>query len=53
MRIWVPISAQLLYWYVEFGITIAIVIIFHFHTYWKSSKTMIVKEGQNHEKLVN
>jgi hypothetical protein len=38
-----PVSAQLLYWHVEFGITVAIVTIFHFHTYWKSSKTMFVK----------
>jgi hypothetical protein len=38
-----PISAQLLYWHVEFGITVAVVTIFHFHTYWKSSKTMFIK----------
>jgi hypothetical protein len=38
-----PVSSQLLYWHVEFGITVAIVTIFHFHTYWKSSKTMFVK----------
>jgi hypothetical protein len=38
-----PVSPQLLYWHVEFGITVAIVTIFHFHTYWKSSKTMFVK----------
>ena len=38
-----PASSQLLYWHVEFGITVAIVTIFHFHTYWKSSKTMFVK----------
>jgi hypothetical protein len=40
MGIALPINAQILYWHVEFGITIAIVTIFHFHTYWKSSKTM-------------
>ena len=43
MRIALPVSAQLLYWHVEFGITVAIVTIFHFHTYWKSSKTMFIK----------
>jgi hypothetical protein len=35
-----PISPQLLYWHVELGITLALVTILHFHTYWKSSKTM-------------
>jgi membrane protein implicated in regulation of membrane protease activity len=32
-----PISPQLLYWHVELGITLALVTVFHFHTYWKSS----------------
>jgi hypothetical protein len=35
-----PINPQLLYWHVELGVTLALVTIFHFHTYWKSSKTM-------------
>lgn len=35
-----PISPQLLYWHVELGLTLALVTIFHFHTYWKSSRTM-------------
>jgi hypothetical protein len=37
-----PISPQLLYWHVELGISLALVTVFHFHTYWKSSKTMFV-----------
>ena len=37
-----PISPQLFYWHVEMGISLALVTIFHFHTYWKSSKTMFV-----------
>lgn len=35
-----PISPQLLYWHVELGITLALITIFHFHTYWKTSKIM-------------
>ena len=55
MGISLPISSQLLYWHVEFGITVAIVTIFHFHIYWKSSKTMFVKAKRRsgHEKMVN
>ena len=34
-----PINPQLLYWHVEVGITLALVTIFHIHTYWKSAKT--------------
>jgi hypothetical protein len=37
-----PISPQLLYWHVELGISLALITIFHFHTYWKSSKTMLL-----------
>ena len=37
-----PISAQLLYWHVELGMSLVLVTVFHFHTYWKSSKTMFV-----------
>jgi len=37
-----PISPELLYWHVELGITLALVTVFHFHTYWKSAKTMFV-----------
>lgn len=37
-----PFSPQLLYWHVELGITLFLVTIFHFHTYWKSSKTMFM-----------
>lgn len=35
-----PISAQLLYWHVEFGITMVIVGLFHIHTYWNSTKNL-------------
>jgi hypothetical protein len=37
-----PISPQLLFWHVELGISLVLVTIFHFHTYWKSSKTMFI-----------
>jgi hypothetical protein len=37
-----PISPQLLYWHVELGITLALVTLFHFHTYWKSSRAIFV-----------
>lgn len=36
-----PISQQLLYWHVEFGVTMAIVALFHFHIYWKGTKAML------------
>jgi hypothetical protein len=36
----IPASSQLLYWHVEYGITLVLVTIFHFHTYWKSSVKM-------------
>ena len=35
-----PISLPLLYWHVELGLTLALVTVFHFHTYWKTSKRM-------------
>ena len=35
-----PVSPQLLYWHVEFGITLALVAVFHFHIYWKSSRAI-------------
>ncbi len=38
-----PISSQLLYWHVELGLTLALVTIFHLHTYWKSSKKMFIQ----------
>lgn len=38
-----PISSDLLYWHVEMGITLALVTIFHFHTYWKSARAMFVE----------
>jgi len=31
------ISPQLLYWHVELGVTLALVTVFHIHTYWKSA----------------
>lgn len=36
-----PISQQLLYWHVEFGVTMALVSLFHFHIYWKGTKAML------------
>jgi len=38
-----PISPQLLYWHVELGLSLVLITVFHFHTYWKSSKTMFVQ----------
>ncbi len=35
-----PISDPLLYWHVEFGVTLALAGVFHFHIYWKSTKAM-------------
>jgi hypothetical protein len=35
-----PISPQLLYWHVELGITLALVSVFHFHSYWKSARAI-------------
>lgn len=35
-----PINLGLLYWHVELGITMALITIFHIHTYWKSTKKM-------------
>jgi hypothetical protein len=40
MGITLPISPELLNWHVEYGITLALVTIFHFHTYWRSSSKM-------------
>ncbi|MDD3985443.1 MAG: hypothetical protein PHY59_06095 [Methanobacterium sp.] len=39
-----PISSQLLYWHVELGMSLFLVTIFHFHTYWKSSQNIVVKK---------
>lgn len=41
-----PISAQLLYWHVEFGITMILVGLFHIHTYWNSTKNLFKPPGQ-------
>lgn len=37
-----PLSLQFLYWHVELGLTLALVTIFHLHTYWKSSRTLFI-----------
>ena len=52
MGIALPISPELLYWHVEFGITLALVTVFHFHIYWKSSKKMFMgnKKGNKIQK---
>jgi len=41
MGIVIPITPQLFYGHVEVGITLAIVTVFHFHCYWKSSLEMV------------
>lgn len=49
MGVKLPVSPQLLYWHVELGVTLALVTIFHIHTYWKSSKRMFMaaKKGRS------
>jgi hypothetical protein len=42
MGVSISISPQLLYWHVEFGMTVAVVAIFHFHIYRKSFKSMFI-----------
>jgi hypothetical protein len=37
------INLGLLYWHVEFGITLALVTIFHLFTYWKSTKKLFYR----------
>lgn len=34
------VSQPLLYWHVELGVSLVLVTIFHFHSYWKSARTM-------------
>jgi hypothetical protein len=36
-----PISFGLMYWHVELGITLALVTVFHHHTYLKGTKRML------------
>lgn len=40
-----PISGQLLYWHVEFGVTMILVGLFHIHTYWNSTKKLLNPAG--------
>ena len=37
-----PVNQGLLYWHVELGVSLVLVTVFHFHTYWKSAKSMFV-----------
>lgn len=37
----------LLYWHVEFGITLTLVTIFHLHTYWKSTRKILFGSKKN------
>jgi uncharacterized membrane protein len=37
-----PVNQQLLYWHVELGVSLVLVTVFHFHTYWRSARTMFV-----------
>lgn len=39
------LNLGLLYWHVEFGITMALVTVFHIHTYWKSTKKTLGIRG--------
>jgi len=41
-----PLSIHLLYWHVEFGFTMVLVTIFHFHIYWNTSKKMFNMRGR-------
>lgn len=41
----IPISIHLLYWHVELGFTLALITIFHFHTYWNTSKKIFTIKG--------
>ena len=50
MGIIVPISTPLLYWHVEFGVTLLLVGIFHFHIYWKSSRYMFSRMKKRSER---
>lgn len=50
MKIIMPISSQLLYWHVEFGLTMVLVTIFHFHVYWKSSRYMFSRIKKRSER---
>lgn len=43
----IPISIQLLYWNVEFGITLSVVTVFHLHIHWKSFKAMFQANGRS------
>lgn len=44
-----PINPELLYWHIELGVTLVLVTVFHFHTYWKSSKTMFIAAKRRSE----
>ncbi len=41
------VNLNLLYWHVEFGITLTLVTIFHLHTYWKSTKKILFGSKKN------
>ncbi len=36
------LNLGLLYWHVELGITMALITVFHIHTYWKSTKKTVL-----------
>ncbi len=36
------INFGLLFWHVELGITMVLITLFHFHTYWKSTKKTLL-----------
>ena len=44
-----PLNSPLLYWHVELGVSLVLVTIFHFHTYWKSARTMFKSSKRRSE----
>jgi len=45
-----PVNQPLLFWHVEWGVTLVLVTIFHFHSHWKYTKTMFTsskRRGRN------
>jgi hypothetical protein len=46
-----PLNQQLLYWHVELGVSMVLISVFHFHTYWKSARKIFIsrKRRSNHK----
>jgi len=46
-----PFNQQLLYWHVELGVSMVLITVFHFHTYWKSAKKIFIsRKGRSNHK---